>query len=307
VVLDGIDWEFGIREQFRLVRCNNCSLIYLNPRPALASIPMIYPPTYGYYKPTGGGLRRILRNIYYKIVLPYPYLDRLKPGTILDVGCATGATNYPFGENGSLRQLKEAGWDAHGVELDERAAEIGRSYGIKIHVGRLTDFVADHRFDVIRFNHVLEHSVSPSQDLAAAAALLAEGGRVIISGPNIASAAFYLFQKYWSGLDLPRHFYHYTPETLLELCKKQGLRMHSEHHDGRPMDLIHSLRHFLQSMEVDGHNSVCQGKTGVPRNSIAETFRGIHWRCLYIAANTLAKLFNRKAISDSYTLVVVRN
>jgi hypothetical protein len=115
-----------------------------------------------------------------------------------------------------------------------------------------------------------------------------------------------LFQKYWSGLDLPRHFYHYTPETLLELCKKQGLSLLTGYHDGRPMDMIHSLRHFLQSTEIEGRNSVCQGKAGVARNSVTETFRGIRWFCLLIAAGTLAKLFNRKKMSDNYTLVAVR-
>jgi SAM-dependent methyltransferase len=273
----------------------------------LVSIPLIYPSSYySNYKPAGR-LRRLLKYLYHKITSPYPYVKGLKRGRILDVGCAAGISNYPFGEDGSLRQLKSQGWDVHGVEFDEAAANIARSHGINVSIGRLSNVVPDGRgFDVVRFNHVLEHSVSPSEDLAAAAALLSEDGRVIVSGPNIASAAFYLFQKYWSGLDLPRHFYHYTPETLRLYCEKAGLRVISEYHDGRPFDLVHSIRHFLQSKEMNGRNGTCQGTDGTRENAIVSIFPRLRRLCLYLAAGTLATLFNRKALSDSLTIVAMR-
>jgi len=90
-LLDGIDWEFGLNALLRLVRCSKCGLVYLNPRPTLSSIPLIYPPSYGYYKESSR-VRRLLKLVYYKITTPYPYLDGVKPGRILDVGCGTGST-----------------------------------------------------------------------------------------------------------------------------------------------------------------------------------------------------------------------
>jgi 2-polyprenyl-3-methyl-5-hydroxy-6-metoxy-1,4-benzoquinol methylase len=304
-LLDGIDWEYGLSAALRVVQCGQCGLIYLNPRPTLSSIPLIYPPSYGYYR-EARGLRRLLKLAYRRMTSPYPYLDGVKPGRILDVGCGAGNSNYPYGENGSLRQLRRKGWDVFGVELDESAAEIARSNGISIHTGRLAENASfGESFDVVRFNHVLEHSVSPTKDLSIAAALLKENGRLIVSGPNIGSAAFFLFQKYWSGLDLPRHFYHFTPSTLRIFCENAGLRIHSEYHDGRVMDVVHSLKHFLQSAEVIGRNSACQGTEVAGGNAIGNLFSPLSRVCGYMAAQTLVSRFNRMKLSDNYTVVAV--
>ena len=49
--LDGVDWEFGFAEAPSLVRCKRCGLVYLNPRPTVSSMSVIYPATYGFYQP----------------------------------------------------------------------------------------------------------------------------------------------------------------------------------------------------------------------------------------------------------------
>jgi len=310
-VLDGVDWEFGRQETFSIVRCKNCSLVYQNPRPALSSIPFIYPPAYGFYQKSRGLQRfflwRFPQSVYYRLAYPYPYLKGIKPGRILDVGCATGRTNYPYGRNGSLLQLKKLGWDVSGLEFDPKAAEIARNHGITVQVGRLPDgaFLGE-RFDVIRFNHVLEHSVSPSADLAAAAALLEEGGRIIVSGPNIDSAPFFLFQKYWSGLDLPRHFYHFTPVTLRKYFEAVGLPVQHCYYDGWPDDFLHSTRHFLQSEALIGRNGVCQGNPQTTEDAVTRLFSFFTRACLRVGVSTLTSFFNRIGKSDSFTIVGVR-
>jgi 2-polyprenyl-3-methyl-5-hydroxy-6-metoxy-1,4-benzoquinol methylase len=304
-LLDGVDWEFGRTEAFCLVRCNRCGLIFLNPRPAPCSIPLLYPPSYSNFRQSSG-LRRLLKKVYYKVAAPYPYLRGMKPGCILDVGCATGHTNYPYGENGSLRQLKRQGWDVSGLELNENAASIARSYGITVYMGRLSDVPSiAQKFDVVRFNHVLEHSVSPTDDLLMAAALLKENGRLFVSGPNIDSAAFTLFHKYWSGLDLPRHFYQFSPATLRKYCEKANLQIAGEYHDGRSFDVVHSVRHFLQSREVSGRHTVCQGIGGNRGDAIHGLFSPLSRICLYIAVHRMVGFFNRAGLSDSLTIVAV--
>jgi 2-polyprenyl-3-methyl-5-hydroxy-6-metoxy-1,4-benzoquinol methylase len=305
-LLNGIDWEFGLSAELHVVECSQCGLIYLNPRPVPSSIHLIYPSRYGFFQESAG-IRRLLKAAYSRIAAPYPYLEGMKPGRILDVGCATGTRNYPYGENGSLRQLQRKGWDVSGSEPDERAAEIARSYGISIHTGRLSDIASfAERFDVVRFNHVLEHSVSPTEDLAIAAALLKKDGRLIVSGPNIDSAAFSLFRKYWSGLDLPRHFYHFTPATLHKYCENAGLRIVGEYHDGTVFDFVHSMKHVLQSSEVSGRNSTCGESECAGENASAHRFSPLSRVCGYLAVRSLVRFFNRMKVSDSYTVVAVR-
>lgn len=304
-LLDGVDWEFGLTDPLCLMRCAHCGLIYLNPRPVSSSIPLIYPASYSNFRQITG-IRRFLRAAYYKIAAPYPYLDGLAPGAILDIGCATGSTNYPYGENGSLRQLKGKGWRVSGLELSETAAQVARGHGIEIHMGRLCDLTSiKERYDVIRFNHVLEHSVSPTSDLMIAATLLKRDGRLIVSGPNIESAAFFLFGKYWSGLDLPRHFYHFSPATLRKYCENARLSIQSERHDGHVFDFVHSLRHFLQSSAIVKRNGVCQGVAGTADDALTQVFSPVSRVCLYLAVSPIVAFFNKQKLSDSYTIIAV--
>ena len=46
----GFDYELRTcRNPWRMVQCRQCSHVWLNPRPALATLPVIYPPTYYSY------------------------------------------------------------------------------------------------------------------------------------------------------------------------------------------------------------------------------------------------------------------
>lgn len=315
--LDGVDWEFGLADPLSLVRCKQCGLIYLNPRPAPASMRLIYPATYNFYSlpdPPGVPFLRKLANPHTFIrnvarrwgrwayrrwrFHRYTYLDGMTPGRILDVGCATGRSVHPY-YDGSLYDLKRIGWEVHGCEIDEQAAEIARASGVEVRTGCLSEInYRDQRFDVIRFNHVLEHSRSPMTDLAMAAKLLTADGRLIVSGPNIQSAAYALFGRQWSGLDLPRHFYHFTPTILRKYCEKLALQVHRECFDSCCDDLVHSLRHFLQSDSVGDLNEPCSQV-----NRISQVFGlGSRWH-LSRAAKTLASHFNHLALGDNYTLI----
>ena len=190
----------------------------------------------------------------------------------------------------------------------ESAAEIARSYGIFVYSGRLSDILQSdvgERFDVVRFNHVLEHSLSPAERIVDGNVLLKSNGRLIVSGPNIDSAAFFLFQKYWSGLDLPRHLYDFTPVTLRRYCENANLQIQGEYYDGRVYDFIHSMRHFLQSVAVSGRNSACQVAESTKEETITPHFPRLSRIYAYIAIKTLVHHFNRRGLSDNYTVVAV--
>jgi SAM-dependent methyltransferase len=99
---------------------------------------------------------------------------------LLDVGCNTGA----FGE---AVKAARPGTEVWGIEPDPGAAE---------RAGRLLDQVMQGyfgdrlplppgHFDVIVFNDVLEHMPDPWAALHQAAPLLASGGIVVVSLPNL--------------------------------------------------------------------------------------------------------------------------
>ena len=101
---------------------------------------------------------------------------------VLDVGCATGYLAEALGERGCT---------VSGVEFDAEAAEEARPHLERLVVGDLettdlAEMLGDDRFDVVVFGDVLEHLRDPMSVLRSARALLADGGSVVASIPNIA-------------------------------------------------------------------------------------------------------------------------
>ena len=104
---------------------------------------------------------------------------------VLDVGCSTGYL---------ARILKGNANSVSGVEIDEQAAEQARPALDKLVLGDVEamDFVesfGEGAFDVVVFADVLEHLRDPVAVLRRAAGLLAPGGSVVISIPNVAHGA----------------------------------------------------------------------------------------------------------------------
>jgi SAM-dependent methyltransferase len=243
------------REIFTVVRCMDCGLGYLNPRPTAEEIGRYYPDQYfapaepgrktgieksvkrfsrrvkrwimedfyGYPGAGRGSAWRILRKgILWPEQLRRRWVGRdLMPwiggGRLLDVGCGPG---------GNLKVFQDQGWDVYGVEFSQAAAAQARArVGDRIHEGELeTAPYEDETFDVIFLSHSLEHFLSPSRALMRIHRLLAPQGRLVIAVPNADSLEARLFGAAWVPWDPPRHLYHFTPATLRRLLEKCAFR-----------------------------------------------------------------------------------
>lgn len=143
---------------------------------------------------------------------------------VLDVGCA----------NGYFAQvLVERGCQVSGVEYDPAAAEEARRHLDQLVVGDLEqlDLVAElggARFDVVVFGDVLEHLRDPLPVLRQARRLLAPGGYVVISIPNVAHGAVRLkllqgsFDYQPLGLLDSTHIRFFTRDNLKALLHDAG-------------------------------------------------------------------------------------
>ncbi|GGU27249.1 class I SAM-dependent methyltransferase [Nocardioides albus] len=143
---------------------------------------------------------------------------------VLDVGCWTGEVG---------RILTERGCTVTGIELDREAASLAEKVLEKVYVADLdatplTEIVEPGSFDVVIFADVLEHLSDPRAALEQARDLLAPGGRVVISIPNVAhgSVRLALLQGRWQTTDtglLDRtHIKFYSREGLLSLFAEAG-------------------------------------------------------------------------------------
>jgi SAM-dependent methyltransferase len=159
-------------------------------------------------------------------------------GRYLDVGCGSG---------GSLGAQKALGWRVAGIEVDEAAAAKARRFTDEVHVGDVLGArVAPGSFDVVSAFHVLEHVPDPVALLRRMLDWLAPGGLVIVEVPNAGGLGASIFGRAWSGLELPRHLSHFTPESLTRAVAQAGGRVLWCWHQAKPRYYLWSLGFWLR-------------------------------------------------------------
>jgi 2-polyprenyl-3-methyl-5-hydroxy-6-metoxy-1,4-benzoquinol methylase len=100
-----------------------------------------------------------------------------------------------------------AGWTTEGIEWDEAAASLARSYsGAHVYVCDLfAGEIPKLRYSLVTLTHVLEHFAQPARVLARVSTLLAPSGRLYLEYPNPQALGLRIFQHNWSPLEAPRH------------------------------------------------------------------------------------------------------
>jgi len=161
----GHEVTHGVRNISRLVRCVNCGLIFVNPRPPFDDLARQYEgsyfncpePTFGGYEDYEADREDILRTFRGRMKLIRPLLGTATP-RVLDVGCATGIF---------LEVAREVGWQAEGLDISNYALECAKAKGFEVHGGTLAGAgLPEHRYDVITMWDLIEHVPDPAAVLA---------------------------------------------------------------------------------------------------------------------------------------------
>lgn len=145
------------------------------------------------------------------------YLDKARPGRLIEVGCGAGKR---------LASMRELGWTVEGQEMDPHAAAQARSdYGLPVHFGALeTLALPENKFDVVIVYHVIEHVHNPIDLLQECHRILKPSGQLIVVTPNVDSWGHRHFDSCWRGLEPPRHLFIYSCRTLPHLASRAGFR-----------------------------------------------------------------------------------
>lgn len=262
-LFEGRDRVFGLPGIFAIVQCRKCGLLFVNPQPEGKALKEYYPKAYYGTKPSHyreySWLRKRVLEEYFgyehrsnsskglrlvrkMILLPFkvkcrnsiPFVDE---GHLLDIGCGNGTELY---------KLKAMGWVVYGVEVDEEASAQARSKGLNVFTGNLFEAnYPDQFFDVVRMSFVLEHLPNPKETLREIKRILQPQGRIYISIQNARSLNYWLFGKRWFSLDVPRHLFSFTPETIRKLLSSLDLRVETIRFDSGTRTFLASLQYWM--------------------------------------------------------------
>lgn len=208
--------------QSTLVQCQKCGLIYQNPRLSQEELNVSYPDDYepfnSFQQDKSSGFIQWIktRGIQKRIRTVLRYAPN---GKLLDIGCAGGIF---------LQAMKNVpNWELYGVEPNKKAAEsAGLGEGLNIFNGTLEQAAyPDNFFNAVTLWDVLEHLPDPGATLLEIQRILKPGGAIDLRLPNFNSLEARVFNRYWVGLDSPRHLYVFSKNNLKELLIKNGFKV----------------------------------------------------------------------------------
>lgn len=222
----GTDFEYATaRNEFTFVRCRQCDHVYLNPRPRVEDLDVIYPSNYYSFLGTSNSLVARAQRKWEsgKVTL---YRDWIGEGhkTILDVGCGDGRFLS------LLRDFGAPQWEMVGLEFDAGAIEQCRSMGFEAHAERVEDFAEDPaqrgRFDAVVMLQLIEHVEDPALICERVHRLLRPGGVFVIETPNLAGLDYRLFEgRHWGHYHFPRHWNLFSESALHRMLEERGFEI----------------------------------------------------------------------------------
>lgn len=216
-----VDTRFGIGGSYDILRCEVCGLDQLHPIPSSAELKQLYEEHYNFGGERDTTYTRIrdwfhassVYRLWLSLDGDISFHGEKGSGRLLDVGCNEGR---------GLKIYRRNGFEAEGLELNKRAADVARKDGFAVHTCPLEAFQPSDVYDVVVLSNVLEHSLNPPEMLAHVRRVLKPGGQLWISCPNSRSWQRSIFRRGWANWHVPFHIVHFSTATLKKILFDSG-------------------------------------------------------------------------------------
>lgn len=250
------DFRFRtVNEKFDIAECRDCGFIFLNPRPAKAEISRFYPSDFN----------RSDRSLFYGLLKPCFWMAQestirsfkryKKNGMALDIGCGNGEFTLA---------MQRHGFDAWGVEPNAGAEKFAdtRLKGRILYQDIKECAFTSKSFDIITMFQSLEHIYDLQGLFVEIKRVLKDDGILYICVPDSAFFEARLFGPYYYNLEVPRHLYFFTKNSLKAFLLNHGfksirfLRGSLCEMFSTPASFYHGLWYFLADKGVRVNNAV---------------------------------------------------
>ena len=266
------DFQFFIKTKcywsktpLNVVRCKNCDLIFLNPRPdkilGIDYFDKAYSNADGFKNHSYYRDNELIFNRNRKRFEILKKIDA-PDHNILDFGA---------GQGHFVKICIENKWAASGIELSLAAIKSAKEqFGIELHT--TLDNFKTCNFGVITLWDVIEHLENPKEVLMNLREYLHADGFLIIETSNINSYDFLFNRKKWGYWHID-HYYYYTNITLKYLLDRVGFEIinlnkdekDSKPHRGNDIKKYLNLKNYLRAVKLLYFKST---KKGVSNTSL---------------------------------------
>ena len=214
------------KELFNFDKCNQCALVFLNPRVALDDLQNYYTSYYLPYRgaKAWGKFEKLVENSQKKLDLKRAKLVKdnqiLTPESlILDVGC---------GQPSFLKVCKQkSNCQAMGIDFsDEGWKDQPADFAeLNLKIAEIKDLPTDLKPDVITMWHYLEHDYSPLENLKYLKSISKPSTKLVIEVPNFESESREKYGENWAGWHTPRHTSLFSPSNIELLLNKSDWKV----------------------------------------------------------------------------------
>lgn len=212
-------WDGNQHVSLTIVKCDNCGLVFQNPRFKLEHLGLLY---------TDSVEKKIdLENAVAKHKFG-PLVDLIKKN------CAFSANQFPVSVDIGTRYgllpeiLRRNGFNAFGIEYNKLCVETAVNSGFRnVYEGTIEslDVVMNaarlNRINMVTMTDVIEHLLDPINDLKKLSSYQQKGDFMVIQTVDIGSVGYKIFRKWWYHIH-GQHTYYFDEKSLRLYYDKLG-------------------------------------------------------------------------------------
>lgn len=224
----------GVAQIQQIVRCNQCGLMYANPRKTPDCEEMkdwAVDPDWDVAKERPQRFEKEILQVR-DYARTKAALNRIYPqrGKVLEIGSSMGFL---------LDSFRNDGWFVFGLDPDRNSCRYAtEKNGIPNKVATLEEAaLPDESFDVVLMMHVIEHVPDPARLLKEVWRVLRRGGHLVLETPRYDTLMFKLLGRRERSLGCEGHIYFFTTDTLRRLYEMVGFKLLTLDNVGRSLTL----------------------------------------------------------------------
>lgn len=212
--------EIFEKYSYEITKCRNCGFIFLNFSPTEKFIKDYYSEDFFNDPGIKHGFNDYEREIKSLGKTFSERIDVIKKykghGTLLDIGCATGA--FLEAATNSFR--------TYGLEISDYAGAVARKRGLEVFTGKLENSpYLQRRFDVITLWDTIEHLNGPNQIMESLSRMTNPESILAITTGDVGSLFSKLSGRFWHLYNIPQHLSFFDRASITRLLEKHQFRV----------------------------------------------------------------------------------